>query len=70
MSTLTMVPLRSSLPTGRVTLRRTQPAFNSVRPDDLAALHETTTTPKVGSENGAARRTESETAVRKGGTAR
>jgi hypothetical protein len=35
MVTLEMVPLRSTLPTGRVTLRHAMPAFNPVLPDDL-----------------------------------
>jgi len=35
MVTLEMVPLRSTLPTGRVTLRHAVPAFNPVLPVDL-----------------------------------
>jgi hypothetical protein len=35
MVTLEMVPLRSTLPTGRVTLRHAVPAFNPVHPVDL-----------------------------------
>jgi hypothetical protein len=70
MPTVTMVPLRSTLPTGRVTLRRSLPEFNSPRPADLAAVPETTTTtPKVG-VRAADSGSDSETAVRKGGTAR
>lgn len=79
MVTLEMVPLRSTLPTGRVTLRHTVPAFNPVLPDDLmtrienvlaahdTAAHETTTTPQVGPEG---ERPEAETTVGKGGGAR
>jgi len=79
MVTLEMVPLRSTLPTGRVTLRHTVPAFNPVLPDDLmtrieavlaahdAAAHETITTPQVGPEG---ERPEAETTVGKGGGAR
>jgi hypothetical protein len=70
MPTVTMVPLRATLPTGRVTLRRTQPEFNAVRQDDLSVVAETTTTPKVGKQAGAVHLPASETAVRKGGTAR
>jgi hypothetical protein len=74
MVTLEMVPLRSTLPTGRVTLRHTVPAFNPVLPDDLMtriedvlAAHETTTTPQVGPEGDSP---EAETTVGKGGGAR
>lgn len=74
MVTLEMVPLRSMLPTGRVTLRHTVPAFNPVLPDDLMtrienvlAAHETITTPQVGPEG---ERPEAETTVGKGGGAR
>ena len=35
MVTLEMVPLRSTLPTGRVTLRHAVPAFNPAFPDEL-----------------------------------
>jgi hypothetical protein len=35
MVTLEMVPLRATLPTGRVTLRHAMPAFNPAFPDDL-----------------------------------
>jgi hypothetical protein len=74
MVTLEMVPLRSTLPTGRVTLRHAVPTFNPVLPDDLMtrienvlAAHETTTTPQVGPEG---ERPEAETTVGKGGGAR
>jgi hypothetical protein len=74
MVTLEMVPLRSTLPTGRVTLRHQVPAFNPVLPDDLMtriedvlAAHETTTTPQVGPEGDSP---EAETTAGKGGGAR
>lgn len=74
MVTLEMVPLRSTLPTGRVTLRHAVPAFNPVLPDDLMtriedvlAAHETTTTtPQVGGDESP----EAETTAGKGGGAR
>lgn len=73
MVTLEMVPLRSTLPTGRVTLRHAVPAFNPVLPDDLMtriedvlAAHETTTTPQVG----VGESPEAETTAGKGGGAR
>jgi hypothetical protein len=78
MVTLEMVPLRSTLPTGRVTLRHAVPAFNPVLPDDLmtriedvlaahdTAAHETTTTPQVGAGDSP----EAETTAGKGGGAR
>jgi hypothetical protein len=78
MVTLEMVPLRSTLPTGRVTLRHAVPAFNPVLPGDLmtriedvlaahdAAAHETTTTPQVGAGDSP----DAETAAGKGGGAR
>ncbi len=75
MVTLEMVPLRSTLPTGRVTLRHAVPAFNPVLPDDLMtriedvlAAHETTTTPQVGPTD--AQASDAETAAGKGGGAR
>ncbi len=75
MVTLEMVPLRSTLPTGRVTLRHAVPAFNPVLPDDLMtriedvlAAHETTTTPQVGPTD--AKASDAETAAGKGGGAR
>jgi hypothetical protein len=70
MPLVTMVPLRSTLPTGRMTLRRTLPEFNAVRSDDRTVVAEITTTPKVGEQDGAAHLSGSETAARKGGTAR
>lgn len=74
MVTLEMVPLRSTLPTGRLTLRHAVPTFNPVPPDedlmtrieDVLAAQETTTTPQVGT--GAC--SEAETAAGKGGGAR
>jgi hypothetical protein len=79
MVTLEMVPLRSTLPTGRLTLRHAVPTFNPVTSDDdlmariedvLAAqetaAHETTTTPQVGAGEGP----EAETTAGKGGGAR
>lgn len=77
MATLAMVPLRSMLPTGRLTLRHAVPVLNPARPDDLMpagedvlAVHETTVTPKVDAGAGARLRSGSETVARKGGTAR
>lgn len=79
MVTLEMVPLRSTLPTGRVTLRHAVPAFNPVVPDDLSthdlmtriedvlAAHETITTPQVGPDG---EEPAAETTVGKGGGAR
>jgi hypothetical protein len=79
MVTLEMVPLRSTLPTGRVTLRHAMPAFNPVLPDDLmtriedvlaahdTAAHETTTTPQVGPDG---EEPDAETTAGKGGGAR
>jgi hypothetical protein len=74
MVTLEMVPLRSTLPTGRVTLRHAVPAFNPVLPDDLMtriedvlAAHETTTTPQVAPAGDSP---DAETAAGKGGGAR
>lgn len=65
MATLELVPLRSALPTGRMTLRHSIPAFNPVVLDALALDDETlTTTPQV-AVNG-----DGETAARKGGEAR
>jgi hypothetical protein len=63
MATLELVPLRSMLPTGRMTLRHSIPVFNPVVEP---ALDEdiVTTTPQV-AENG-----DGETAARKGGEAR
>jgi hypothetical protein len=63
MATLELVPLRSKLPTGLITLRHSIPAFN---PLVEVALDEDilTTTPQV-AENG-----DGETAARKGGEAR
>jgi hypothetical protein len=76
MATLEMVPLRSSLPTGRLTLRHAVPVFNPARPDDLMtriddvlAAHETTATPKVGPD-GTSVESVGETTARKGGSAR
>ncbi len=76
MATLEMVPLRSTLPTGRVTLRHPVPVLNPARPDDLMsridevlAAHETTATPKVAPADENVR-TSGETAARKGGSAR
>jgi len=75
MVTLEMVPLRSTLPTGRVTLRHVVPAFNPVLPDDLMiwiedvlAAHETSTTPQVGPSDKSP--AEPETTTGKGGGAR
>jgi hypothetical protein len=75
MVTLEMVPLRSTLPTGRVTLRHAMPAFNPVIPDDLMtriedvlAAHETSTTPQVGPSGESP--AEPETTAGKGGGAR
>jgi hypothetical protein len=79
MVTLEMVPLRSTLPTGRVTLRHAVPPFNPVLPDDLMtgdlmtriedvlAAYETTTTPQVAP---AGESPDAETAAGKGGGAR
>lgn len=77
MATLEMVRLRSTLPTGRMTLRHAVPVLNPQQPEDLMtridealAAYETTTTPKVA---GTARQTPAEsgeTAARKGGQAR
>lgn len=76
MATLEMVPLRSTLPTGRVTLRHAVPVLNPARPDDLMsriddvlAAHETTATPKVAAGDEGTL-TGVETAARKGGSAR
>ena len=76
MATLEMVPLRSTLPTGRMTLRHPVPVFNPARPDDLMsridevlAAHDSTTTPKVAPGDGNSR-PGGETAARKGGSAR
>jgi hypothetical protein len=79
MVTLEMVPLRSKLPTGRVTLRHAVPAINPVVPDDLTThdlmtriedvltAYETTTTPQVGPDG---EQPTVETTVGKGGGAR
>lgn len=65
MATLELVPLRSTLPTGRMTLRHSIPAFNPSF-DEIALVEDLmTTTPQVADENGAG-----ETAARKGGEAR
>ena len=76
MATLEMVPLRSMLPTGRMTLRHAVPVLNPIRPDDLMtriddvlAAQENTTTPKVGQAGAETARVD-ETPARKGGTAR
>lgn len=76
MATLEMVQLRSPLPTGRLTLRHAVPLFNPTTPDDLMAriddvlaVQEKTTTPKVGAASGDVAH-DSETAAGKGRTAR
>ena len=64
MATLELVPLRSTLPTGRMTLRHSIPAFNPVVLDLTFEDDTMTTTPQVvENEDG-------ETAARKGGEAR
>lgn len=65
MATLELVPLRSTLPTGRMTLRHSVPAFNPVFADLESVDDIITTTPQVAAENQAG-----ETAARKGGEAR
>jgi hypothetical protein len=77
MATLEMVPLRSKMPTGRMTLRHVSPVINPVAPLDLIAenfldddssrgTRESSTTPKVArADDGAG-----ETTARKGGEAR
>ena len=65
MATLELVPLRSTLPTGRMTLRHSIPAFNPVFVDLPADEDLLTTTPQVADGNGAG-----ETTARKGGEAR
>ncbi|MFN0282352.1 MAG: hypothetical protein ACKVZ6_10310 [Kineosporiaceae bacterium] len=63
MATLELVPLRSKLPTGRMTLRHSVPVFNPVV--DLPLDEDiVTTTPQV------AENADGETAARKGGEAR
>lgn len=76
-ATLEMVPLRSTLPTGRVTLRHSVPVLNPARPDDLMTridevltAHETTATPNVGTVVDESVPVPVETSVRKGGSAR
>ena len=64
MATLELVPLRSTLPTGRMTLRHAIPAFNPVVLDIAAYDDLQTTTPQV------AESSDGETAARKGGEAR
>jgi hypothetical protein len=65
MATLELVRLRSTLPTGRMTLRHSVPVLNPVL-DELGTDEEnTTTTPQVAGTDGAG-----ETAARKGGEAR
>jgi hypothetical protein len=64
MATLELVPLRSTLPTGRMTLRHSIPAFNPVVLDLESVDDIMTTTPQV-AELG-----DGETAARKGGEAR
>ena len=63
MATLELVPLRSTLPTGRMTLRRSIPAFNPVVLDVSSVDDLITTTPQVAENDG-------ETTARKGGEAR
>jgi len=65
MATLELVPLRSTLPTGRMTLRHSVPVFNPVF-DELRLDEDLlTTTPQVAVEDA-----DDETAARKGGEAR
>jgi hypothetical protein len=64
MATLELVPLRSALPTGRLTLRHAVPAFNPVFVELPLEEGLITTTPQV-AENG-----DGETAAGKGGEAR
>jgi hypothetical protein len=77
MATLEMVPLRSMLPTGRVTLRHSVPVLNPAQPEDLMrridevlAAQETTTTPKVAGTAREIPAEQAETPARKGGQAR
>jgi hypothetical protein len=65
MATLELVPLRSMLPTGRMTLRHSVPAFNPVVLDVTFEDDTMTTTPQVVVEN-----EDGETTARKGGEAR
>ncbi len=65
MATLELVPLRSTLPTGRMTLRHSIPAFNPVVFDLTFEDDTTTTTPQVADED-----VDGETTARKGGEAR
>ena len=65
MATLELVPLRSTLPTGRMTLRHSIPAFNPVVLDLTFEDDNQTTTPQVDVAG-----TDGETTARKGGEAR
>ena len=62
MATLELVPLRSTLPTGRMTLRHSIPAFNPVVLDLTFEDDTMTTTPQVVESD--------ETTAGKGGEAR
>jgi hypothetical protein len=82
MATLEMVPLRSSLPTGLLTLRNATPAMNPAGRLELllddaqsafpqeATASETGTTPKVPAPAESSSAVEGETTARKGGEAR
>jgi hypothetical protein len=65
MATLELVRLRSTLPTGRMTLRHSIPAFNTVLVEQPLDEENETATPQVAGTDG-----DGETAARKGGEAR